>query len=297
MNDPHYFHGSDEAPTVCAKCGKAREGHGVQRGQDVAQTVDYPPDILHDVGRLAPPRHAVVAEILAEAARPMPVVRTDLFGDLKVNVGSEPEVNVERILGDYDFESAELKVADMVEPEVMEVPGDPESWAAPVPTLLGVAEADVDTAVIAELRQELDKAAVEEVRLVKLLDEADAYAAELFRTISQLQAAAPDQQDLVSAGDPRFHALLKHIGDLHDKKQRDYGTEGDPLANIRGSRDWGVAPWVGALVRLSDKVHRLQRFAQRGSLANESAEDSMQDIAVYALLALILYREEAEAGQ
>jgi hypothetical protein len=93
-------------------------------------------------------------------------------------------------------------------------------------------------------------------------------------------------------GDPRFHELLKQIGELHDKKQLDYGAETDPFANVRASEEWGVAPWVGALVRLNDKVHRLQQFAKKGELANESAEDSMMDIAVYALIALVLYREE-----
>jgi hypothetical protein len=94
-----------------------------------------------------------------------------------------------------------------------------------------------------------------------------------------------------AAGDPRFHALLKQIGDLHDKKQADYGTDGDPFANVRASAEWGVPSWVGALVRLNDKVHRLKQFAKKGALANESAEDSMMDIAVYALIALVLYRE------
>lgn len=93
-------------------------------------------------------------------------------------------------------------------------------------------------------------------------------------------------------GDVRFHALLGQLGRLHDRKQNDYGGSTDPFANVRASHDWGIKPWVGALVRLNDKVKRLQKFAQRGSLANESAEDSMLDIAVYALISLILYREE-----
>ena len=97
-------------------------------------------------------------------------------------------------------------------------------------------------------------------------------------------------------GDPRFHALLQTIGQLHDKKQRDYGTAGDPFANVRASQSWGVKPWVGALLRLTDKVTRLQAFAQKGELANESAEDSMMDISVYALIAYILYKEESENG-
>ena len=94
------------------------------------------------------------------------------------------------------------------------------------------------------------------------------------------------------AGDPRFHALLQQIGALHDKKQGDYGSDSDPFANVRASVEWGVPGWVGALIRLNDKVKRLQAFARKGSLANESAEDSLLDIAVYSLIGLILYREE-----
>lgn len=96
------------------------------------------------------------------------------------------------------------------------------------------------------------------------------------------------------AGDKRFHDLLKQIGDLHDKKQEDYGKDTDPFANVRGAGEWGIAPWVGALLRGTDKMRRLQKLAQKGSLANESAEDSMMDIAVYALIALILYREQCQ---
>ena len=94
------------------------------------------------------------------------------------------------------------------------------------------------------------------------------------------------------SGDSRFHELLKEIGDLHNKKQADYGTDADPFANVRASQEFGVAPWIGALVRLNDKVVRLKQFARRGALANESAKDSMMDIAVYALIALVLYEEE-----
>jgi hypothetical protein len=102
-------------------------------------------------------------------------------------------------------------------------------------------------------------------------------------------------------GDKRFLDLLWEAGELHSRKQEDYGLEGigsrkpDPFANVRASSEFGVKPWVGAFVRLNDKVTRLKAFARKGVLANESAEDSMKDIAVYALIGLILYREEAGA--
>ena len=92
----------------------------------------------------------------------------------------------------------------------------------------------------------------------------------------------------------RFHELLKEIGELHDRKQEDYGSDDDPFANLRGSEKWGIPAWLGALVRLNDKVVRLQAFARKRKLANESAEDSMRDIAVYAIIALVLYEQEGQ---
>lgn len=92
-------------------------------------------------------------------------------------------------------------------------------------------------------------------------------------------------------GDPRFHQLLKEIGELHDKKQADYGRDDDPFANVRASSEWGVEAWVGALIRGTDKIKRLQKAARGTDLKNESVEDSMMDLAIYALIALVLYRE------
>ena len=93
----------------------------------------------------------------------------------------------------------------------------------------------------------------------------------------------------------RFHELLKETGDLHDKKQRDYGTDSNPFANVCSSEEWGVSAWVGAMMRASDKLRRLQALIRNGDLANESAEDSLRDIAVYALIACVLM-EEANSG-
>lgn len=90
----------------------------------------------------------------------------------------------------------------------------------------------------------------------------------------------------------RFHELLKQIGDLHDKKQADYGTSEDLYANIRASEEWGIEPWVAALFSISEKMRRLRSLVNNGRLQNESADDSMRDIAIYALIALLLYEEK-----
>jgi hypothetical protein len=89
----------------------------------------------------------------------------------------------------------------------------------------------------------------------------------------------------------RFHAILAELGDLHDLKQKDYGRGDDPFANVRASGEWGVPSWVGAMVRATDKLRRLQTFSQTGALANEGVEDSLRDLAVYAIIALVLFEE------
>ena len=90
----------------------------------------------------------------------------------------------------------------------------------------------------------------------------------------------------------RFHDLLKELGELHDRKQADYGLPHDPFYNVRSTEDWGAPAWVGAMIRASDKMRRLQTLARVGALANEPAEDSFKDIAVHTIIGLVLYQEQ-----
>lgn len=93
-------------------------------------------------------------------------------------------------------------------------------------------------------------------------------------------------------GDPRFKDFLWHIALLHSKKQEDYGKDKDPFANVRAATDFGVNAWVGCAIRMNDKMRRLMTAAKKGKLANESVEDSFDDLAVYAGIGKILYEEE-----
>lgn len=91
----------------------------------------------------------------------------------------------------------------------------------------------------------------------------------------------------------RFHDILAELGDIHDQKQEDYGTEEDPFNNVRASaREWGVTPWFGAMLRATDKVKRLQTFYRTGRLTNESVIDAFNDLAVYAGIARVMYEED-----
>lgn len=90
----------------------------------------------------------------------------------------------------------------------------------------------------------------------------------------------------------RFHSILAEIGKLHDRKQKDYGKEDDPFANVRSAEEWGIPGWTYCMLRIGEKCHRLQAMRRNGKLANESATDSFRDLAVYAIIAEVMFEEK-----
>jgi len=108
-------------------------------------------------------------------------------------------------------------------------------------------------------------------------------------------AFASAKAEAVHPTSQAFFKLCDDIKEMHRKKSADYGCPSgtDPLANIRnGAKFVGIPAWKGAMVRLSDKVTRLAAYNATGRLENESLEDNLFDLASYALLALLLHREE-----
>ena len=93
-----------------------------------------------------------------------------------------------------------------------------------------------------------------------------------------------------------FYQLCDELKETHRLKSSDYGSADDPLANIRnGAKFVGIEPWRAAMVRLSDKVTRLETYCRTGSLTFESFEDTCVDLASYALLTLLTHREANNA--
>lgn len=89
-----------------------------------------------------------------------------------------------------------------------------------------------------------------------------------------------------------FYDLCDQLKQIHHTKSIGYGSPDDPLANIRnGATFVGIEPWRAAMVRLSDKVTRLQTYCRTGTLTCESFEDNCIDLASYALLTLLMHRE------
>jgi len=93
-----------------------------------------------------------------------------------------------------------------------------------------------------------------------------------------------------------FLELLDEVRQLHLSKSQDYGSESDPLANIRqGAEFVGIEPWRGCLVRVADKVQRLKTFCKTGRLVHEGVRDTLLDLSAYSLLAIVLFDEGKNA--
>jgi hypothetical protein len=92
----------------------------------------------------------------------------------------------------------------------------------------------------------------------------------------------------------RFYDLCDSLKEMHRRKSADYGSAVDPLANIRNGAEFvGIEPWRAAMVRLSDKVTRLQTYCRTGSLTFENFEDTCFDLASYALLTMLMHQESS----
>jgi len=101
-----------------------------------------------------------------------------------------------------------------------------------------------------------------------------------------------DNGDTLRPGSREFVAVLEELRALHLQKTLDYGVDEDALANIRQSADVVNMPaWAGCIIRMSDKMHRLKAFFRRGKTEFDGVEDTLKDLACYAAIALVLYRE------
>lgn len=97
-----------------------------------------------------------------------------------------------------------------------------------------------------------------------------------------------------SMGDPRFKKILDELWELHSLKAHDYGDGADFLYNLRATKDFGIEPWQGVVVRMNDKMTRVKSLIKSGSLKCESIQDTLKDISAYAILALVLYEESQQ---
>jgi hypothetical protein len=100
------------------------------------------------------------------------------------------------------------------------------------------------------------------------------------------------QGDALRPGSAEFLAVLDELKQLHLRKTLDYGVDEDALSNIRMSADIVNLPaWAGCVLRMMDKMHRLRAYFRRGKVEFDGLEDTLKDIACYAVIAEVLRRE------
>jgi hypothetical protein len=104
----------------------------------------------------------------------------------------------------------------------------------------------------------------------------------------------PKKIEKIRGGHPRFYELLKEAADLHERKNNGYAKDNDPLSNLRLAEGFGLPPHMGVLIRMSDKFSRIQELSKgKVDKVGESIKDTLMDMAIYSLLAIVLF-EEAE---
>lgn len=88
-----------------------------------------------------------------------------------------------------------------------------------------------------------------------------------------------------------FEAIMQSLVDLHHEKNHDYAG-GNYLSDLIASNRMGIPAWKNALLRIQQKMSRLESFAKQGEfkVADEKLEDTCKDLAVYSIIMLMLYK-------
>jgi hypothetical protein len=87
--------------------------------------------------------------------------------------------------------------------------------------------------------------------------------------------------------------ILDNMQNVYEAKDNDYSATGLPMGNLRKCEDAGIDAWRGCLVRIGDKMSRLENFLKEKEylVISEKAEDTVIDLANYAILMSCLIEE------
>ena len=104
------------------------------------------------------------------------------------------------------------------------------------------------------------------------------------KTIDQLKGMFKDETAL---------SILDNMQSVYEAKDNDYSATGLPMGNLRKCEDAGIEAWRGCLVRIGDKMSRLENFLKEKEylVISEKAEDTVVDLANYAILMSCLLEE------
>ena len=104
------------------------------------------------------------------------------------------------------------------------------------------------------------------------------------KTIDQLKGMLKDEKALI---------ILDNMQSVYEAKDNDYSATGLPMGNLRKCEEAGIDAWRGCLVRIGDKMSRLENFLKEKEylVISEKAEDTVIDLANYAILMSCLLEE------
>lgn len=87
--------------------------------------------------------------------------------------------------------------------------------------------------------------------------------------------------------------ILNNMQKVYEAKDDDYSSSGLPMGNLRKCEDAGIEAWRGCIVRMGDKISRLENFLNKHQYkVDEKAEDTIIDLANYSILCACLLNEE-----
>ena len=87
-------------------------------------------------------------------------------------------------------------------------------------------------------------------------------------------------------------SILDNMQKVYEAKDNDYSSTGLPMGNLRKCEDAGIDAWRGCLVRMGDKISRLENFFNKQEFkVDEKAEDTIIDLANYSILMSCLLKE------
>lgn len=92
--------------------------------------------------------------------------------------------------------------------------------------------------------------------------------------------------------------VMEEMPNLHLRKAAGYGRKTDTWANFRGSERLGVPTWKAVLIRIQDKMSRVENLAldPANDLIGEGLEKEAQDAAAYFVIEQCLLREQSDGN-
>lgn len=93
-----------------------------------------------------------------------------------------------------------------------------------------------------------------------------------------------------------YEAEVQKMVKLCLKKNSDYANSEDFLKNFKRVENLGLTPLMGVLIRMEDKVSRIENIVKTGktNVEDERLEDSLRDLANYAMIAILCLMEERD---